>query len=243
MLLLTFPKIGLLAIFLGSCTANLVWPFPTSATEGALKFQPVLDFDKDACYQTSAIGIDGSLNQGLEPFTGECRDRPRLTFSQTYVRQRCNHGWCAYLYGYYFEKDDGFLGGSHKNDWEHIIVWTLNDKVFFVSWSAHGNYTTEYHTAVRFQDNHPKLVYHRGLTTHSFRKATAKDDAIENITGEWFKAPLVSLERMACDIKRKLLNNDWGHAHPDLSAGRFATALNNSMPQDARNNEHFNPWN
>ncbi|RYP51922.1 hypothetical protein DL768_002890 [Monosporascus sp. mg162] len=240
----TLPKLGLLATFHGRCTANLVWPFTTSASDGALKFQPGLDFDTDSCYQTAAIGVDGSLNEGLEPGTGECRDVGRLSMSQTYVRERCNHGWCAYLYGYYFEKDDSIWAGAHKHDWEHIIVWALNNEVAYVSWSAHGDYTTEHHTSVRFEDNHPKIVYHQGGgLTHSFRKAEPDDDAIENILGMWYRALLVSLEWMAGDVKDKLLNNDWGHAHPDLSDDAFARALDKAMPWDARNNEHFDPWN
>ncbi|RYP62297.1 hypothetical protein DL769_007352 [Monosporascus sp. CRB-8-3] len=246
MLLFTPSNLGLLATFLESCTANLLMPLPELATEGALKFQPALDFDNDACYHTAAIGQDGSVNEGLAP-RDECREKPQLDHSQTYVRQRCNNGWCAYLYGYYFEKDDaGFWAGlrGHRHDWEHIIVWTLNDEVFFVSWSAHGEYTTEYQSEIRFfEDTHPKIVSHRGGESNlSFRKAKPGDDDIENAFGVWFRAPLVSLEMMACDVKKKLLYNDWGSAHPDQRADRFGKALDDAMPDDARYNEHFDPW-
>ncbi|RYO81851.1 hypothetical protein DL766_007045 [Monosporascus sp. MC13-8B] len=247
MLFFKFQKIGLLAILLSSSTASLLWPFPTSATENAKKFQPVLDFDKDGCYHTAAIDQAGSVNAGLHPLEeGECRAQSQLWFSQTYVRQHCNHGWCAYLYGYYFEKDKrGTFADGHRHDWEHVIVWTLNDEVFYVSWSGHGGYTTEHQSVVRFHERtHPKIVYHRGgLKNNSFRKAKPEYDDIENISGEWFKAPFLSSEWMACDIKKKLLYNNWGSAHPDLRADRFAQALDDAMPPDARNNEHFYPWN
>ncbi|KAH2623975.1 hypothetical protein KXW54_007277, partial [Aspergillus fumigatus] len=164
----------------------------------------------------------------------------RLDHSQTYVRERCNRGWCAYLYGYYFEVDSGF-SNAHKHDWEHVIVWTLHDQVFFVSWSAHGDYTTHYYSTVRFEGSHPKIVYHLGSSgTHSLRKAEAKDDKIENDTGRWFRAPLVSLEKMPCKFNRLLLNHNWGSAHSDLS--RLGEKLDKWMPWDARNNEKFNPW-
>ncbi|KAL4734428.1 necrosis inducing protein [Aspergillus similis] len=157
-----------------------------------------------------------------------CREVTRLENSQTYIRERCNHGWCAYLYGYCFEGDFGWLS-AHTHDWEHIIVWTLNDNdnVFFVSWSAHGEYTTHHQSTVRFEGTHPKTVYHLGgRGTHSFRMAEEKDENVWNDTGLWFKAPLVSLEKLPCGINRKLLGNNWGSAQPYLRKDRFGNKLN-----------------
>ncbi|KAL5335047.1 necrosis inducing protein [Aspergillus crustosus] len=277
MRLLNPSNLALVAPIFESCMASLLTPFPTTASDGALKFQPVLDFDKDSCYHTAAIGTDGTLNEGIavpwgtenpEPVPtpmlfsglttgnetelrsgsaytpGNCRNRDRLDHSQVYVRERCNHGWCAYLYAYYFEADRGW-GNRHKHDWEHVIVWTLNDNVFFVSWSAHGDYTTNHQLNVRFEGGtHPKIVYHLGgWGTHSLKLAEAKDDGnIENETGGWFAAPLVSLEKLSCDVNRKLLRNDWGSAHMDLPARVFGEKLDKWMPWDARNNEHFDPF-
>ncbi|KAL3459655.1 necrosis inducing protein [Aspergillus heterothallicus] len=275
-----------LLLLLETCLAEVLVPFPDTASDLAIKFQPVLDFDTDSCYQTAAIGKDYKVNSGISPnlapprppvgpgipraagdeqvvFAANatdreieseagvrsthgpyapfgCRDKDRLENSQTYVRERCNHGWCAYLYGYYFEVDQGSLN-AHQHDWEHVIVWTLNDQVFFVSWSAHGDYTTHHSSTVRFEGTHPKIVYHLGSGgTHSLRKAEAKDDGIENDMGRWFRAPLVSLEKMPCEFNRQLLNNDWGSAHSDLS--RLGEKLDKWMPWDARNNEKFDPW-
>jgi len=80
-----------------------------------------MDFDRDSCYNTPAIGVGGVLNGGL-PCTagsapeGGCRDRSDLENNQVYVRLRCNNGWCAYMYGYYFEKDwhDGLCATGHR---------------------------------------------------------------------------------------------------------------------------------
>lgn len=47
------------------------------------------------------------------------------------------------------------------------------------------------------------------MTALSFRKANEKDDFIKNVHGKWVKPPLISLERMDCDINRKLLNENW----------------------------------
>ncbi|KAF1829724.1 hypothetical protein BDW02DRAFT_485857, partial [Decorospora gaudefroyi] len=94
------------------------------ATEDALKWQPVLDWDTNTCYQTSAIDSSGHTNPGLAPDwdLSECRSRARLENCNTYARQRCNHGWCVYMYGYYSEMDWSPFS-EHRHDWEHAMVW------------------------------------------------------------------------------------------------------------------------
>ena len=98
--------------------------------------------------------------------------------TNAYVRTWCTLGWCAHKYALYFEKDQtrgGEIAG-HRNDLEHIIVWVKDDVVRYVATSAHGDYTVRSAKAVRFDDTHPKIVYHKdGLTTHAFRFATGGD--------------------------------------------------------------------
>lgn len=266
MKIINIQRAVLLAVSFRGCIANLLTAFPITASDNAQKFQPVVDFDTDSCYHTAAIGTDGQVNTGIEipirpppqptswlfganesevrssPNLRGCREKDRLDHAQVYVRERCNHGWCAYLYAYYFEGDFGWLN-AHTHDWEHIIVWTLNDNIFFVSWSHHGNYTTHHQSTFRFEGTHVKMVYHLGgWGTHSFRKAEPKDDQVENVTGQWVRAPLVSLEKLPCDMNRKLLNNPWGSAQPDHRKSRFGMKLDEATPWDARNNEHYNPW-
>ena len=63
-------KAAFLLAFINMITASLtgVTLDPLIAgTEGALKWQPVLDWDKDVCYQTSAIDSNGNTNPGLDP--------------------------------------------------------------------------------------------------------------------------------------------------------------------------------
>lgn len=134
-------KVGILVSMLGTSMANVLNPLGSDATEGALKWQPVLDFDKDTCYHTAAIDSSGNTNAGLEPSSSEdeCRSEDRLWHCNTYARERCNHYWCAYMYGYYSEMDYDAWTGGHRHDWEHVIVWTLHDEVTYVSWSAHGD--------------------------------------------------------------------------------------------------------
>ena len=66
------------------------------------KFQPVLDFDKDGCYNTAAIDGGGNVNGGLDAIfkcpADECRKKDRLDNNNVYSRKRCNNGWCAIMY-------------------------------------------------------------------------------------------------------------------------------------------------
>jgi hypothetical protein len=136
-------KAALVFAFIGITTADLTGVIRDpliAGTDGALKWQPVLDWDKDTCYQTSAIDNNGNTNPGLAPSSSEseCRDPSRQWNCNTYARERCNHGWCVYMYGYYSEMDWS-QWSSHRHDWEHAMVWTRGDSAWSVMWSAHGD--------------------------------------------------------------------------------------------------------
>lgn len=80
---------------------------PEGADDIEKKLQPYLDFDTDGCYNTAAIDPDGNLNEGHKATgtpQGDCRDPHQLEHSNTYSRKRCNNGYCAVMYEYYFEK-------------------------------------------------------------------------------------------------------------------------------------------
>ncbi|KAL8334448.1 hypothetical protein RB598_008954 [Gaeumannomyces tritici] len=166
------------------------------------KFQPVLDFDKDGCYYTSAIDPNGNRNPGLGPGQGvppnclrsTCRDPNRLQNSNVYSRARCNNGWCAIMYEYYFEKDQVVCGsfvGGHRHDWENIVVFVRDNQVKRVAPSCHAEYKKATNSP-RLEGQSAKVVYHKdGARTHCFRWATAADDKIENYTGKWFQGKLV----------------------------------------------------
>ncbi|KAI4714625.1 hypothetical protein J4E89_000306 [Alternaria sp. Ai002NY15] len=87
-----FPaaRAALLFAFISVTTASLTGVILNpliSGTEGALKWQPVLDWDKDVCYQTSAIDSNGNTNPGLDArfSVGECRDSSRQWNCNTYA--------------------------------------------------------------------------------------------------------------------------------------------------------------
>ena len=80
---------------------DLLEPLPESVSEIELRFQPLLDFDQDGCYNTAAISPDGTINTGHPPtvqLQGGCRAPNRLMHSNVYSRARCNNGICAIMY-------------------------------------------------------------------------------------------------------------------------------------------------
>jgi hypothetical protein len=192
-----------------------------------------MDFDKDSCYNVPAIGPDGRLSDGLDihPITspsGNCRDLSDLQSNNVYARQRCNNGWCAHAYAYYFEKDVP----GHTHDWEHVVIWARDGRIQFVAVSAHGKYDVRRITDVRTDGEHPKVVYHKeGGTTHAIRFATSEDDNIENHTGRWFRGAVVSWNGFGDEgLRSKMANHNWGAANFDLREAGFPHLLEASMP-------------
>ncbi|KAF4978210.1 hypothetical protein FZEAL_5371 [Fusarium zealandicum] len=188
---------------------------PENAPEGAIKFQPVVDYDKDSCYNVAAIDKDGNVAEGLETdgdLSAGCRDEADLNNQNVYSRTRCNNGWCAHMYEFYFEKDSSGRGGGHKHDWENIVVVVRDgeDHPAIVAASAHGGYSTKNWDEIQQQDSHPKIVYHKdGGSTHAFRfaKTNGGDEPPENHRGEWIRCPLVDYMGFpTAEIRQKLFD-------------------------------------
>ncbi|KAK4182831.1 secreted protein [Podospora australis] len=206
---------------------------PQCATYADLKWQPGLDFDRDSCYNTPAIGANGFLNPGMgcgKSPQGGCRDEIDLNNNNVYSRSRCNNGWCAHIYAYYFEKDfpnvcTAAIG--HRHDWEHVVVWTKNDKAIYVATSAHGEYYPRKASDVAWDGTHPKIVYHlEGQGTHAMRFAS-KSEKPENHKKTWFRGTLVSYYGFpSVDLRNKMMRADWGKASIDLRDSRIEGALN-----------------
>lgn len=93
---------------------HLVGSLPSKASDLEYRYQPVLDFDHDGCYQASAIDAEGHVSPGLRPTgprSGSCRTFDVLRDSNTYSRARCNGDICGIVYAYYFHKDQTTLFG------------------------------------------------------------------------------------------------------------------------------------
>lgn len=224
---------------------------PQRASADALRWQPVLDFDKDGCYNVPAIDAAGNVVEGLPHswvgLASDCRDASDLDNNNVYVRRRCNGGWCAYLYDYYFEKDVAvpyFQDPGHTHDWEHIAVWVRDGKAQFVSASQHGSYQIKKAADVRWAGERPKMVYHKdGWSTHCFRFATSGDDKVENHKGVWFRGALVGYDDgFPKGVRDILVAHDFGAANFALKDVSFPQSLANARPDgvtfDVNRDEH-----
>jgi hypothetical protein len=166
-------------------------------------------------------------------FAKDCRDESDLDNNNVYVRTRCNNGWCAFLYDYYFEKDVGSPGvigpaGGHTHDWEHIAVFVKDGEgAKVVAVSQHGDYETRWADELRWhEDTHVKVVYHKdGGSTHCFRFAGEGDDKIENHKGVWFFGPLVDYYGMPVELRKKLMSHDFGSASIGIKDDSFKSNL------------------
>ncbi|KAL9572321.1 hypothetical protein ACKAV7_003522 [Fusarium commune] len=202
----------------------------TNADEDSLRYQPALDFDKDSCYHTAAIDRDGVVNKGLTnhgPITRHCRDRDRLDNANIYTRKRCNNGWCAYMYEYYFETDRTRLPLSgHRHDWENVVVFVKDNTIQRVVASEHGTYLHK--DKPLLQDGHPLIVYHKCfMSTHNLRFANDEDvKEVENDYGKWVIADLIGWDGFPTpEFKKRLSSHKFGKANFHLTDGQFAWSL------------------
>ncbi|MGH8880442.1 MAG: NPP1 family protein [Stackebrandtia sp.] len=210
---------------------------PASFAEADGKWQPAMDYDTDGCYSTPAIGPDGTVAEGLNnsgALDGNCRDQSDLDNTNAYSRSKCDDsGWCAYLYDYYFEKDQAVAGVDccgHRHDLEHIVVWVNNDQAEYVSTSEHGDYATHPASDIAWEGNHPKIVYHKdGASTHCFRPAGG-DEEPENHYGSWQYQDLVSWDNFPGGIRDTLVNADYGSASLAIKDGAFEDNLAKAKP-------------
>ncbi|MFV0137742.1 NPP1 family protein [Streptomyces sp. HMX87] len=237
--LLAVPA-GALALVVASATTAFAAPppaLPGNADAQERAYQPAFDYDTDGCYPAPAIGPDGTVNGGLKPtgaLNGNCRDAFDLENTNSYSRAKCDNGWCAYLYGLYFEKDQALPGsslGGHRHDWEHVVVWVRDGTVEYVSTSRHGSYAVHARSAVRFEGTHPKVVYHKdGVGTHCFRLAGANDEPPENHERSWQYPALVGWNGYPAGLREKLSAHDFGSANFGLKDGSFASQLASAKP-------------
>lgn len=220
--------------------------------------QPLVDFDKDSCYNVPAVDLSGRISEGLPPTADptKCRD-PRvleLNGSNVYSRGRCNRKWCAYLYAYFFQMDWATTVGdyNHRYDWESVVVWAYEGKPLFVAASCHGNYDIKPVHQIRMASSpaefpivndlaatHPKVVFHKdSVRTHCFRFARGRtDEPPENHRGIWIRSRLVGWlgwPLQTAVIRDKMAAYDFGGAHFQLrSEEAFTRELVKAMPKVA----------
>jgi len=229
-LIVASANLAVLAAAVPTAKRDITAALPANADEIEMKFQPLLDFDTDGCYNTAAIDAAGNLNSGTHIFThnpdADCRTH-ELENTNAYSRRRCNNGYCGIMYEYYFEKDQSVIGSGHVHEWENVIVFTRGDEIIRVAPSCHGGYPNPRNSDFLTDGTHVQIVYHKeGGSTHCFRFATGEDVAgVENVTGAFHSAPLVGWWGYpSVELRDKMLNNWSGGIGPKFD-GDFEAAL------------------
>ncbi|KXS15846.1 necrosis inducing [Gonapodya prolifera JEL478] len=204
----------------------------------------VFDFDTDGCLPSAAVSRSGAQNGGLKPtgsITGGCRRADFMSYSNTYHRYACiadgGSTYCAHYYALYFLKDQAtVLGGGHRHDIEHAVVWTKDGVVTHGGYSAHGDLHNAEASTLDQQNGHLKFVYHKdGVTTHAMRFAKS-DEVAENSYGTFVTPPVVSWFTMKGDgidnaRMRQLVNGfDFGSAHFPILDGDILNQINKFKP-------------
>ncbi|KAH7349685.1 secreted protein [Plectosphaerella cucumerina] len=244
-------------------TSTPLEPLPKDHAQALeFRFQPLLDFDTDSCYNVPAISPSCTISPGLEPSgdTSPCRAPSALDNSNVYVRGRCNRGWCAFLYSYYFQMDwaapSPLSQWNHRHDWESIVVWEYRGAARSVAVSCHGEYESRAAEDVpsalspaefplpnwdwlpKDEATHPKVVFHKsGARTHCFRfaKSGGGDEPPENDKHVWIRGGLLGWQGYLVELRDKLRDHDFGSAHlPWHSEEQYTAELVKSMPQAAR---------
>ncbi|GJN74727.1 hypothetical protein PCL_06801 [Purpureocillium lilacinum] len=218
--------------------ANPPDPLPPRSTELDKMWQPSMDFDTDSCYNVPAIGPNGHIDRGRsrhESNTEGCRDEYDLDHSNVYSRQRCNNGWCAYLYDYFFEKDIGDrICIGHQYDWEHVVVWTKDGKPRFGAVSQHGGWDARLWQDIPLDgETHVKAVYNKDglIGTHYMRWSKgATDEPPENHKGVWWRSDLISWNGFPDqELRDNLTAYDFGDATMAIRDDQFAWQLERSV--------------
>ncbi|MFI0487020.1 NPP1 family protein [Actinomadura sp. 9N215] len=235
--------------------ADSAWADPPTALPRAadladLAYMPATDYDVDGCYPSPAIGPDGTLNPGLKKGghqNGNCRDQSDLDNANVYSRRKCNNGWCAFMYDYYFEKDQSALGpgsAGHQHDWENIVVWVKMDPGGFhithVSASQHKGYEKKaVGEGIQFENlTHPKMVYQKDDAdpghTHNWRfaKPDGGDEPPENHYGTWQYPNLVSHDRWPAGLRDKVFDKWPEGVAPKIQDRLFNEWLGKARPDN-----------
>jgi hypothetical protein len=209
----------------GSASAAVLNPLPQNASTFQLKYMPLFDYDSDGCLPAAAVNAGGKLNGGLKnsgSITGGCRTG-HLGRANTYAQSLCRNGWCAYVYGLYFEKDQTVNGADafgHRHDWESVVVFQKQgeERPRYLAASRHGGYSTHPISEVPMSGNHVEIVYHKdGASTHAFRFAKWGEKPVARGNGTWDQPALVTMEKMDRTPRDALWNSTWGKANFPLT--------------------------
>ncbi|KAL0936342.1 necrosis inducing protein [Colletotrichum truncatum] len=185
------------------------------------RFNPLLQI-VSGCQPYTAANDAGDTSGGLKPTgssTGGCKDNSK---GQTYARGAKHGDKFAIMYAWYFPKDqptDGVPVGSHRHDWESIVVW-INDPevaeptILGGAASGHGEFKKVEN--VPKEGSRVKVEYfNQGFLNHELQ--------FSQLTGRVY--PVVDWDAMPKPMQDALNNTDFGSANVPFKDENFTRNL------------------
>ncbi|KAF9876595.1 necrosis inducing protein [Colletotrichum karsti] len=185
------------------------------------RFNPLLHI-AHGCQPYTAVNDAGDTGGGLKPSgssDGGCKDTSK---GQTYARGTWHNGRFAIMYAWYFPKDmpnDGVSVGSHRHDWESVVVWLNNPAVadptiLGGAASGHGQFKkTE--TPQKEGDSVKVEYFTQTLTNHELQ--------FTDTTGKTY--PVLDWDAMPAAMQTALNNTDFGQANVPFKDENFTENL------------------
>ncbi|GKT63381.1 necrosis inducing protein [Colletotrichum tofieldiae] len=227
------PTLGLLSAALGAPLDNILErreevshdslsPSSQKVQDNAIgsaivRFNPLLHI-AHGCQPYTAVDDAGNTSGGLKPSgssDGGCKDTSK---GQTYARGTWHNDKYAIMYAWYFPKDmpnDGVSAGSHRHDWESVVVWLNNPSVENPSIlggaaSGHGDFKPT--TNPQREGDSLKVEYFTQTLRNHELQFTAT-------TGRTY--PVLDWDAMSTTVQNALNNTDFGQANVPFKDENF----------------------
>ncbi|KAG5984787.1 hypothetical protein E4U54_006102 [Claviceps lovelessii] len=174
------------------------------------RFQPYFNTEGKGCWPYPAVDSEGNWSGGLATSGGQggdCTD----SVGQVYVDFGYYNGHYCIIYAYYAPKDQTFVGGGHRHEWESVALWfdsiTSDEPTLQgAAVSKHGGYEKTTNIGhLTFHNGHPLAKYYVDFDfvgTHSMGW-TSKVGGLQ---------PAVYWDLLTDAARGALENTDWGHA-------------------------------
>lgn len=198
-------------------------PVATRVQDGPLgraieKFNPRLHI-ASGCQPYTAVDDYGNTNGGLKPSgsqTGGCDETDK---GQTYARATKTNTGVAIMYSWYMAKDqtlDDVSPGSHRHDFENVVIWLSNDTTTVLGGAAsgHGEYKKTKGTLPG--GDSPTVEYFATFpTNHELQFSLAEGSTY----------PVSDWDAMPEAARKALQDTDFGKASPPFKDGSFEENL------------------
>ncbi|KAK7061103.1 hypothetical protein VNI00_000839 [Paramarasmius palmivorus] len=197
-----------------------VIPLPASGGHDETEFQPELHIG-NGCHSYAAVDAEGNWSGGLKPTGAPSADCKDTSKGQTYVRSTRYQGRIAFVYAWYFPKDEISTGIGHRHDWEGAVVFldANTHHIDGVAASAHGHWRKYPNPGgENVSGTHVKLQYSAEpvINSHALDLTDKGGDLLTLV--DWGSMPAAA---------RAAINDGshWGDTNPLVADAHFESAL------------------